>query len=103
MVNITSPQALGGLGLCALLNKSTSSICCRGGFLHLQDNSEIFHQMSSSRYFGEELKRGCRGGLSWEGLQEFLPHQVQAANVGTEFGSSKTGFVESYVLLGVNF
>ena len=36
-------------------------------------------------------------------LQEFLPHQVQAANVGTEFGSSKTGFVESYVSLGMNF
>ena len=40
-------------------------------------------------------------GPAW--LQEFLPHQVQAANDGTEFGSSKTGFVENYVLLGVNF
>ena len=56
-VNIISPQAPGGLGLCAHGCEVVNIFHLLGGESHLQTNSGNVHQIPLSRYFREEISR----------------------------------------------
>ena len=56
-VNVVSPQAPGGLGLCAHGHQVINIHHFAGAFSHLQKNSGNMHQILSSRYFREELQQ----------------------------------------------